>query len=108
VTDRYQIICSHFGFAGSGQVEGICFIYTGTPTLLYFIPEDNANFSTVEDWTSYLAAQYAAGTPVIVLYPLATETIKHKSPAALRTIYNATNTITTTENITVEYWRKPF
>ena len=37
-------------------------------------PSNMTNTSTVEEWTAYLAAQYAAGTPVIILYPLATPT----------------------------------
>lgn len=63
---------------------------------------------TTADFKAWLAAQYAAGTPVIVLYPLATETIEHKSPTTWRTTFNTTNTITATDNITVKYWRKPF
>ena len=62
----------------------------------------------IDDFKAYLAAQYAAGTPIIVLYPLATETIEHQSPTVLRTTYNTTNTITTTNNIVVQYWKKPF
>ena len=108
VTDRYQIICSHFGFAGSGQVEGICFIYTGTPTLLYFIPEDNANFSTVGDWTAYLAAQYAAGTPVIVLYPLATSTTEQVAAQPFKTKYKFNTIINTNGAISAKYWQPPF
>lgn len=63
---------------------------------------------TTADFKAWLAAQYAAGTPVIVLYPLATETIEHKSPTTWRTTFNTTNTITATDNITVKYWKKPF
>lgn len=34
----------------------------------------NSSFNTLNAWKNWLAAQYAAGTPVIVVYPLATET----------------------------------
>lgn len=39
--------------------------------IIYFNYDTSA---TVSDWTQYLADQYAAGTPVIVVYPLATAT----------------------------------
>ena len=32
----------------------------------------DSRFATVEDWKAYLAAQYAAGTPVTIVYQLAT------------------------------------
>lgn len=32
----------------------------------------NDSITTLSDWTTFLATQYAAGTPVIVVYPLAT------------------------------------
>lgn len=40
---------------------------------------------TVEDFKAFLAAQYAAGTPVIVMYPLAEETTESVTPQPLRT-----------------------
>ena len=39
-----------------------------------YITANRAEYATAADFKAYLAAQYAAGTPVIVLYPLATPT----------------------------------
>ncbi|MBQ3933453.1 MAG: hypothetical protein II653_06835, partial [Lachnospiraceae bacterium] len=44
---------------------------SGTTTNYDFINDD---YTTVDDWKAYLADQYAAGTPVIIVYPLATST----------------------------------
>jgi hypothetical protein len=59
--------------------------------------------NVVTDWTAYLAARYAAGTPVIVVYPLATETTESvagqvlaKAPLTV-TAEVSDPTITTTE-----------
>lgn len=57
--------------------------WTSSPNIV--IVRSNSNFgfmnmscttinSTVADWKQWLAAQYAAGTPVIIVYPLATST----------------------------------
>ena len=42
--------------------------------------------STVEEVKAWLAAQYAAGTPVIVLYPLASPTTEQTTPQHLSTV----------------------
>ena len=66
--------------------------------------------ATVADFKAYLAAQYATGTPVIVVYPLATETTEQVSPQSLST-NSGTNTITITANVSpvslkVEYAKR--
>lgn len=40
---------------------------------------------TVDEWKAFLADQYAAGTPVIVLYPLKEETTEQTAPQSLHT-----------------------
>ena len=42
-------------------------------------------FSDVTEFKAYIAAQYAAGTPVIVVYPLAESTTEQGTPHALHT-----------------------
>lgn len=44
----------------------------------------DTDYSTKADFSAYLAAQYAAGTPVIVLYPLATETTESVMPQPIQ------------------------
>lgn len=72
-TEKSTLFCSHFQY-DSGSTSAIpdgCFGCASTSTNTYF--RNNA-LSTVEDWKQWLADQYAAGTPVIVIYPLATPT----------------------------------
>ena len=69
---RFKIPCTHFKYVASGQIEGVCFLYANKG--LWFIPADNANIDTVDKWKAWLKDQYNAGTPVIVVYPLATAT----------------------------------
>ena len=49
-----------------------CASLTGTNSLQVFVK--STNFAAPEDIKSWLASQYAAGTPVIVIYPLETPT----------------------------------
>jgi hypothetical protein len=63
--------------------------------------------TSLADLTAFLAAQYAAGTPVIVLYPLATETTEQTTPHELHS-YAGDTTVSWTAAVegtekTVEY-----
>ena len=75
-SDDITLLCSHYkaiaGVTGSGDVgEGETALYktVGVNQRLYF--GDN-NYSAVDDFKAYLAAQYSAGTPLTVWYVLAT------------------------------------
>ena len=64
-----NLLCSHFLASATG-IEGDCFKYTGQ---IYFYP----NMTLCPDATAFkqwLTDQYNAGTPVIIVYPLATAT----------------------------------
>lgn len=68
-------------------------------TLLYIShPEQN---ETVEAWKSYLAAQYAAGTPVEVLYELATPIAEPIDPVILRALPGVNTVYADADEITV-------
>ena len=71
-------------------------------------PSNMTNASTVEEWTAYLAAQYAAGTPVIVLYPLATPTTEQAAAQPIKTKYKFDTIIDTNGAISAKYWQPPF
>ena len=58
---------------------------------MYLIPEQTV--ATVADFKAFLASQYAAGTPVIVVYPLATPTTETVTGQTL-TITQGTNIVT--------------
>ena len=54
--------------------------------------------TSLEDVTAFLASQYANGTPVILVYPLATPTTEQLSPQPLNT-GAGTNTLTDTAEV---------
>ena len=53
--------------------------------VLFYYDMASAGITTSAEWNAYLAAQYAAGTPVIVIYPLAEETTEQTTPHSLHT-----------------------
>lgn len=70
-------MCSHYSAyqqvgSGADVPEGYCSLYYALEVQRFYIKD--SNFATLEDFTTYLAAQYAAGTPVCVWYVLATPT----------------------------------
>ena len=105
------IICSHYpynsNYSYSGQFAS-CGTTTGTTARI--IIADNVNFQTtsvVTAFKSWLAEQYAAGTPVIVVYPLETPTTEtvdaqllKKAPVEITHVALADSTVDTT-NATV-------
>lgn len=55
-------------------------------------------YSTKDEFAAYLAAQYAAGTPVIIVYPLATPTTEQVAAQPLTTAVG-TNTVSVTAEV---------
>ena len=71
------ILCSHFAntptMPGTGDRQGLAFIVNkGQEYTIAF--GATTEFSTQALWQQFLTDQYNAGTPVIVIYPLATAT----------------------------------
>ena len=73
------IMCSHFTntptLPGTGDRQGLAFITNKGPEYTIAFGA-TTQFSTQALWKQWLANQYAAGTPVIVIYPLATSTME--------------------------------
>lgn len=72
----WNLYCTHYqGFLGSASIgnmpDNSCKINVNTNELLIKDATHNTDLAT---WRQFLADQYAAGTPVIVVYPLAEET----------------------------------
>ena len=71
------IICSHFDststLPGTDDRQGLAFIVNKGPDYTIAFGA-TTQFSTQTQWKNWLAAQAAAGTPVIIVYPLATAT----------------------------------
>lgn len=96
VASKTALICSHFEYSTktSSQVENLKIISFGS-TNIGFRYDACATKQAFADW---LKAQYDAGTPVIVLYPLATETTESVSPQHLHTVAG-TNIVDSTSNV---------
>lgn len=94
-TSRAPIVSTHFKYVSTGSATGGAFI--GASSYWYFVPTDQT-IETVEQWKSWLAAQFAAGTPVIVVYPLAEEATETVEPQHLNTTAG-TNTVSVTAEV---------
>lgn len=102
---RIPAIYSHFQdlSSTSSQSLGGAFAFSGR--VIYFIPTDQT--LDLNGWKSWVAQQYAAGTPVIVIYPLAQETTEQTTPHELHS-YAGNTTVSWTAEVdgtvkTVEY-----
>ena len=78
-SNSHNIICSHFETKDGTFTDGVGiggsyvnFKYDSITTVL-------------ADWKTWLAAQYNAGTPVIIIYPLATQTTNTVTPQPMQT-----------------------
>ena len=93
---RIPAIYSHFQdlSSTSSQSLGGAFAFPGR--VIYFIPTDQT--LDLNGWKSWVAQQYAAGTPVIVVYPLAQETTESVTPQPLYTA-EGTNAVTVTAEV---------
>jgi hypothetical protein len=88
--NSHNIICSHFETKDGIFTDGVGiggsyvnFKYDSITTVL-------------ADWKTWLTEQYNAGTPVIILYPLATETTESVAGQTL-TLTSGTNVIDITQ-----------
>lgn len=91
-------ICTHF--AVKNNYNGDCLIVTGAGTV--YLGTALTNKYTVDTWCAYLAAQYAAGTPVQIAYQVADPTPFTATGNAPITAIDGTNTILTdADSVTV-------
>jgi len=99
--------CSHFAFstATSSRVEDLNMFFYGSTASGF---RDDA-ITSLADWKAYIAAQYAAGTPVTVWYPKATPTAESITPIPV-TLGQGTNVIESVNDVkgsmAVEYLKR--
>lgn len=86
-------LCSHYKWEYANVVGNFYFASSGS--VLQIVEESSKSLSSFK---SFLAAQYAAGTPVIVLYPLAEPTTESVAGQHLST-EQGDNTIYITANV---------
>lgn len=97
-TNRAECVCSHFVYKASDLANGnvstslVPFVFN---LVLIFKATD---YASLDAWKAYLAAQYAAGTPVVVLYPLVDAATESVTPQPLETTAGD-NTITVEANV---------
>lgn len=72
----YEVICTHYSYAYITSDTTNIGVMSSVPTggaAIYFRPE-NVSSTSIDDFKTFLANQYAAGTPVTVWYVLAEPT----------------------------------
>lgn len=106
-------ICTHYigaipdmGISGQPNMSAKAGYKNNPPNDIRLYIKDSS-FATINDFTAFLAAQYANGTPVIVLYPLAEETTEQTTAHSLHS-YNGTTIVDATSevapvNLSAEY-----
>ena len=91
--DTLPVVCSHYIFrAADGRQQPNSIFIAGTGKLVIYIASTQS-ITTVAGFNAWLASQYAAGTPVIVLYPLAEETREHVTAQPINA-HSGTTTVT--------------
>lgn len=92
LSGRTEGMCTHFSYAGSSANAGTYFL---TSTRRLFV---HTGVETVDDFKAWLASEYANGTPVIVVYPLATATTEQTTAQQLVT-HEGTNVVDSVANV---------
>ena len=98
-TDTAPFICSHFIptawnkiSVASRTTPYIIISNTTTPFIALTVGWDNT-ITDLASWKAFLATQYAAGTPVILVYPLDTEFAEVAPIAQSMTVVDGDNTL---------------
>lgn len=81
-----SIICSHFKNNSRSAIAGKTDIGIGIGSATIAVFYAGEYSATISDWTTYLAAQTAAGTPVMIVAKLATPLEYTLSPQQLTTL----------------------
>ena len=110
LSENYTAYCSHLTFSTLSQYKKGKFCFNGgiiKNCNLWFNQFDSS--TTVADFKSYLAAQYAAGTPVKVYYVMQTPETKTVEPVQIPTLNGTTvidvDTAVKPESMTIKYRR---
>jgi hypothetical protein len=86
-----DVICSHYDVLATESGTGVQdIIWVGGSNVNF---KTKSTYATLADWKDYLAAQYAAGTPVIVIVPFATEYTEPEPIAQTMNVVAGDNTL---------------
>ena len=93
---KARVMCSHYlGLDAASSAAEVDTCFFNASGHFYFRVADNSDTAAFKAW---LAEQYAAGTPVIVIYPLAEETTESVTPQSLSTS-EGDNVVSVTANV---------
>lgn len=103
---NFTAVCDRYKNGGNHWASMPDFSILNSGMMLGF---RDSRFSTAEDFKAELAAQHAAGTPVTVVYQLATPITYAHEAVELRAYEDSNNsyTVSTQENATVSVTTKP-
>lgn len=95
---RAATVCSHYPYSYGSRMN-TCDIYTQSGSWqVRFRPDMD-----VDAWKAYLSAQYAAGTPVQIAYPLETAAEYQLTPQQLETLKGTNNVWSDTGDTDLTY-----
>jgi len=97
VTNSGPLMCTHYvesSHSWNTMSDGECSA-RGIANQIYF---KDSRFTDTTTFKAFLAQQYAAGTPVIVLYPKSSESTESVTPQPLNS-YNGTTVVSNTANV---------
>ena len=96
VKSKVAVFCTHYPYSSATMANA------PDKSILTFSSQNvgikDSAFTSKTDVTDFFAAQYAVGTPVIVIYPLAEETTDSVTPQTLST-NNGYNIVTVNANV---------
>ncbi len=69
--------CSHFQVLSSGDALGVRFGADTNQVMFLHITDNISGITDITTWKQWLADQYTNGTPVMIVYPLATATTEN-------------------------------
>lgn len=99
VSERYFALSTHFVSTNETNAAMPSNSVKATDlSSAYAVSIKSATIGSIEDWKAFLASEYAAGTPVIVVYPLDTPTTESATPQEL-TLAKDTNVIIAIANV---------
>ena len=99
-SNNAQVYCSHFSGVtkDTDYAQNKCMILNNAFNMWWA----SDNTPTVEQFTQWLASEKAKGTPVIILYPLATPAISTAAVESVALTTKATHTVTAEASLAVK------
>lgn len=95
LSKKSPVVCSHYD-TQLVDADGVAYLQSAFGEAYLYICDNR--YTSGVDFKAHIAEQYAAGTPVIVMYQLAEEVAESVTPQRLMTV-KGTNTVSTVANV---------